>query len=69
MKGKNTTQIITGLRVIGLLLILEAGFMALSLLPSLYYRQGDFFALLFSTLITLSVGLLCRIKRVDKFII
>ena len=66
MKGKNTTQIITGLRVIGLLLILEAGFMALSLLPSLYYRQGDFFALLFSTLITLSVGLLCRIKRVDK---
>ena len=66
MKGKNTTQIITGLRVIGLLLILEAGFMALSLLPSLYYRQGDFFALLSSTLITLSVGLLCRIKRVDK---
>ncbi len=66
MKVKNTTQIITGLRVIGLLLILEAGFMALSLLPSLYYKQGDFFPLLFSTLITLSAGLLCRIKRVDK---
>lgn len=40
--------------------------MALSLLPSLYYKQGDFFPLLFSTLITLSAGLLCRIKRVDK---
>lgn len=40
--------------------------MALSLLPAMYYKQGDFFPLLFSTLITLSAGLLCRIKRVDK---
>ena len=54
MKGKNTTQIITGLRVIGLLLILEAGFMALSLLPALYYKQGDFFALLFFRLLFLT---------------
>jgi trk system potassium uptake protein TrkH len=40
--------------------------MSLSLIPSFYYKEGDWFALLISSLITLAVGLLCRIKRVDK---
>jgi trk system potassium uptake protein TrkH len=66
MGFRSKEQIITGVRVIGLLLILEAGFMSLSLIPALYYKQGDFFALLISALITLSAGLLCRIKRVEK---
>ncbi len=66
MSVKSGEQIITGVRVIGLLLILEAGFMSLSLIPSLYYKEGDFFPLLISSLITLAVGFLCRIKRVDK---
>lgn len=66
MSVKNSEQIITGVRVIGLLLILEACFMSLSLIPSFYYKEGDWFALLISSLITLAVGLLCRIKRVDK---
>ena len=66
MGFRSKEQIITGVRVIGLLLILEAGFMSLSLIPALYYKQGDFFALLISALITLCAGLLCRIKRVEK---
>lgn len=66
MGFRSKEQIITGVRVIGLLLILEAGFMSLSLIPALYYKQGDFFALLISALITLSAGLLCRIKRVEN---
>ncbi|MEE1221307.1 MAG: TrkH family potassium uptake protein [Bacteroidales bacterium] len=66
MGFRSKEQIITGVRVIGLLLILEAGFMSLSLIPALYYKQGDFFALLISALITLSAGLLCRVKRVEK---
>ncbi len=66
MSVKNSEQIIIGVRVIGLLLILEACFMSLSLIPSFYYKEGDWFALLISSLITLAVGLLCRIKRVDK---
>lgn len=66
MGFRSKEQIITGVRVIGLLLILKAGFMSLSLIPALYYKQGDFFALLISALITLCAGLLCRIKRVEK---
>lgn len=66
MGFRSKEQIITGVRVIGLLLILEAGFMSLSLIPALYYKQGDFFALLISALITLCAGLLCRVKRVEK---
>lgn len=66
MGFRSKEQIITGVRVIGLLLILEAGFMSLSLIPALYYKQGDFFALLISALITLCAGMLCRIKRVEK---
>lgn len=67
MKIKNNKNlIITGLRVIGLLLILEAGFMSLSLIPALYYKGGDFLPLLISTLITLGAGLVCRIKKEEK---
>ncbi len=66
MSARNSEQVITGIRIIGLLLILEAGFMSLSLIPSIYYKGGDFFPLLISFLITLGAGLLCRIKRVDK---
>lgn len=54
------------LRVIGLLLILEGCFMSLSLIPSLVYGQNDFSPLLFSTLITVAAGLLCRMPRIRK---
>lgn len=45
-------------RVLGRLLILEGAFMALSFLPSLIYRDGDFWMLLLSGSITVSVGLI-----------
>ncbi len=54
-------QILTAIKVIGLLLIIEAGFMLSSLIPSLYYGQGDFLPILFSGLITLAVGLCGRL--------
>ena len=59
-------QIITVLRVIGLLLILEGCFMSLSLIPSLVYGQNDFFPLLLSTLITVAAGLICRLPKIRK---
>lgn len=59
-------QIITVLRVIGLLLILEGCFMSLSLIPSLVYGQNDFFPLMLSTLITVAAGLICRLPKIRK---
>jgi len=45
-------------KIIGFLLILEAGFMALSLIPSYLYKGGDFKPILISTLITLFTGII-----------
>ncbi len=45
-------------KIIGFLLILEACFILLALIPSAYFQEGDFFPLLYSGVITLFFGLL-----------
>ncbi len=61
MEGKRRQQFLTVIKVLGLLLIIESGFMFLSLIPAAYYGEGDFLPLFISGLITLSFGLLGRI--------
>lgn len=69
MKAENVKQFLILIRVLGLLLMIEAGFMFLCLIPAAYYGQGDFLPLLFSGLITFSVGAIgrfsCRNVKTD----
>lgn len=60
MRSIEKNQILTGLKVIGLLLIIEAGFMFISLIAALWYGQGDALSIFLSALITLSAGTLLR---------
>ena len=53
MRSIEKNQILTGLKVIGLLLIIEAGFMFISLIAALWYGQGDATSIFLSALITL----------------
>lgn len=62
MKPSDKIQILVALRVIGMLLVIEAGFMLVSLVPALYYAQGDAPVILASGLITLSAGLGCYLS-------
>lgn len=62
MKPSDKKQILVAIRVIGILLTIEAGFMLSSLVPAFYYAEGDAVAILVSGLITLSVGLTCYLS-------
>ncbi len=61
MKLLEKKQRAVAIKVLGLLLVIEAVFMFFSLIPALYYKQGDFLPIFYSFLITLSVGLVCRL--------
>ncbi len=62
-------RLITLCRVLGMLLILEAGFMLLSLGVAIIYKGNDIVPLLISTIITLFVGLFLRIPVIGKDIL
>ena len=62
MKPSDKKQILVAIRVIGILLTIEAGFMLSSLVPAFYYAEGDAPAILTAGLITLSVGLACYLS-------
>ncbi len=59
LKSKIDAKII--IRIVGLLLIIEGFFMFLCLPFSMYYSEGDFNALLYSGLITVSAGILLKL--------
>ena len=44
-------------RIMGILLFIEAGFMSLCTLLSLYYKEPDLSAFIYSTLITMGAGI------------
>lgn len=60
MRAEDRKQFLILVKVLGLLLMIEAGFMFLCLIPAAVYKQGDFLPLLFSGLITCSVGAIGR---------
>ncbi|MDD3877542.1 MAG: TrkH family potassium uptake protein [Bacteroidales bacterium] len=46
------------LKITGFLLLIEGGFMLTSLIPSFYYKEGDFLSILYSSLLTIFTGLM-----------